>query len=146
VTLRRPDLGLTLLQAYGATTPDRLGPVLESTGFAPQSRLLRQAYDVGGDDARRALTALAHMVVAWDEDWADLFLLHLASPDPIVRHDAVLATVVAALSAREREPARTLLQEAARREKFPRLKETLTEALATVESLPVPAPTRAAAP
>ena len=138
VTLRRPDLGLTLLQAHGATTPDRLAPILETTGFAPQSRLLRQAYDVGNDEARRALTALAHMVVAWDDDWADLFLLHLASPDPIVRHDAVLATAVAALSAREREPACTLLEEAARHEKFPKLRQTVAEALAAVQSLPLP--------
>ncbi len=140
VTLRRPDLGLTLLQAHGATTPDRLGPLLESTGFAPQSRLLRQAYDVGNEQARLALTALAHMVVAWDDDWADLFLLHLASPDPVVRHDAALATVVAALSAREREPAATLLQEAHRHEKFPKLRETLEEALAAVQALPGGAP------
>jgi hypothetical protein len=135
VTLRRPDLGLTLLQAHGATTPDRLAPVLQTTGFAPQSRLLRQAYDIGNDEARRALTALAHMVVAWDDDWADLFLLHLASPDPIVRHDAILATAVAALCAREREPACTLLEEAARHEKFPKLRQTVVEALAAVRNL-----------
>jgi hypothetical protein len=136
VTLRREDLGVTVLQAYGRTTPDRLGPILEATGFVPQSSLLRRAYDVGQDDARKALTTLAHMVVVWDEDWADLFLLHLASPDPIVRHDAVLATVVAALSSREREHARVLLDEARRHEKFPRLADTMTEALAAVERIP----------
>jgi hypothetical protein len=135
VVLRRPDLGVVLLQAYGPTTPDRLGPLLEKTGFVPQSRLLREAYDLGSDAARHALTTLSHMVVAWDEDWADLFLLHLASPDPIVRHDATLATVIAALSAREREPAQTLLAEAERREPMPKLRETLGEALAAVRAI-----------
>jgi len=135
VTLRRADLGVTILQAHGRTTPDRLGPILEATGFVPQSRLLRQAYDVADPDARKALLTLAHMVVSWDDDWADLFLLHLASPDPVVRHDAALATVVAAVSARQREPARTLLAEAQVREKFPQLKATLTESLAAVSSI-----------
>jgi hypothetical protein len=136
VTLERPDLGVTLLQAYGPGTPDRLAGVLEKTGFIPQSRLLRQAYDPGHAEAKKALTTLAHMVVAWDDDWADLFLLHLASPDPIVRHDAALATVVAALSARAREPARTLLNEAHVRERLPQLKETLAEALEAVLAIP----------
>jgi hypothetical protein len=75
------------------------------------------------------------MVVAWDEDWADLFLLHLASPDPSVRHDAALATVVAAFSARQVEPARSLLEEAQRREAFPKLKETLGEAVQAVAAM-----------
>ena len=75
------------------------------------------------------------MVVAWDEDWADLFLLHLASPDPIARHEAALATVVAAFSARQAEPARTLLSEAKARETFPKLEQTLIEAIAAVEGL-----------
>jgi hypothetical protein len=136
VTLERPDLGVVLMQAHGPTTVDRLGPVLERTGFIPQSLLLGRAYDVGSPDASHALTALAHMVVAFDEDWADLFLLHLASPDPVVRHEAVLATVVAAFSARQVEPARALLGEALRRESFPKLKETLSEAIRALDGMP----------
>lgn len=135
VTLERPDLGVIIVQASGATTVDRLGPVLEKTGFLPQTRLLGRAYAIGEGGAPAALTILAHMVVAWDEDWADLFLLHLASPDPVVRHDAALATVVAAFSARQGEPARTLLAEALAREAFPKLRETLIEAVAAVEKL-----------
>jgi hypothetical protein len=122
--------------AYAVDSAVPAESVRAATGFVPQSSLLRRAYDVGQDDARKALTTLAHMVVVWDEDWADLFLLHLASPDPIVRHDAVLATVVAALSSREREHARVLLDEARRHEKFPRLADTMTEALAAVERIP----------
>ena len=143
VTLERPDLGVVLLQAHGPTTVDRLGPVLERTGFVPQSRLLGRAYDVATPGASAALTILAHMVVLWDEDWADLFLLHLASPDPVVRHDAALGAVVAAFSARQVEPARSLLEEAARREEFPKLKQTLLEALHAVEGLAARDPLRA---
>jgi len=137
VALERSDLGLILVQAYGPGTPDRLRKVIESTGFVPQSQLLRHAYDLAGaEEASKALTALAHMVVAWDEDWTDLFLLHLASPDPVARHTACLATVVAALCAGAREPALTLLQEARSRERFPQLGETLAQAISTVETLP----------
>jgi hypothetical protein len=136
VVLERADLGVCLLQARGPGTVDRLGPVLERTGFLPQSGLLRRAYDVGSTDAPKALLILAHMVVRWDEDWADLFLLHLASPDPVARHGAALSTVVAAHVARETEPARTLLAEAAQRETYPKLKETLNEALLAVGSIP----------
>jgi hypothetical protein len=132
VTLERPDLGVVLLQAFGPTTPDRLGPILETTGFVPQSRLLGEAYAVGEPRASQALTVLAHMVVAWDDDWADLFLLHLASPDPVARHEAALATVIAALSARQEEPARALLSEALGRESFPQLRDTLASAVAAV--------------
>jgi hypothetical protein len=135
VTLERPDLGVFVLQAYGPGTVDRLGPVLEASGFVPQSLILGRAYAVGEPAASVALSTLAHMVVAWDEDWADLFLLHLASPDPVARHEAALATVVAAFSSRQVEPARTLLSEAASRETFPRLRDTLSEALAAVARL-----------
>lgn len=135
VMLGREDLKVIVLQAYGPGTVDRLAPVLEATGFVPQSRLLADAYAVGEARARAALTTLAHMVVRWDEDWADLFLLHLASPDPIARHDAVLATVVAAFSARQKEPAHTLLAEALARETFPKLKEALIEATHAVLGL-----------
>jgi hypothetical protein len=137
VTLEREDLGVVILQAYGPTTVDRLGPILERTGFVPQSRLLGDAYSIGALGAPRALTILAHTVVAWDEDWADLFLLHLASPDPVVRHEAALSTVVAAFSARQPEPAKSLLGEALQRESFPKLKETLQRALHAVEGMPL---------
>jgi hypothetical protein len=139
VTLERPDLGVVLLQAHGPTTVDRLGPVLARTGFVPQSLLLGRAYDVGSQDATdasRALLTLAHMLVAWDEDWADLFLLHLASPDPIVRHEAALSTVVAAFSARQVEPPRTLLKETLERESFPKLSQTLNEAIRALDAMP----------
>ncbi len=75
------------------------------------------------------------MVVAWDGDWADLFLLHLASPDPIVRHDAVTAITIAAMVARDRGPAPELLAEAAKRESYPKLKETIDEALQCVTAI-----------
>jgi hypothetical protein len=136
VVLERPDLGVVLLQAHGPTTVDRLGPVLERTGFVPQSLLLGRAYDVGSPDASHALLTLAHMVVAWDEDWADLFLLHLASPDPVVRHEAALATVVAGFSARHAEGPKRLLEEARRRESFPKLAETLSEAMVALGGVP----------
>jgi hypothetical protein len=135
VTLERPDLGVVVLQAYGPTTVDRLGPVLERTGFVPQSRLLGEAYSVGSPGASKALTTLAHMVVAWDDDWADLFLLHLASPDPVARHEAVLSTVVAAFCARQPEPAQSLIREALARESFPKLKDTLRETLQALEGM-----------
>jgi hypothetical protein len=135
VTLERPDLGVVLLQAFGPTTPDRLRSILERTGFLPQSRLLGEAYAIGSPRASQALTALAHLVVVWDDDWADLFLLHLASPDPIARQDAVRATVIAALSAHQAEPARALLSEALGRESFPQLRDTLVEAVAVVDRI-----------
>ncbi len=135
VALERLDLGVFVVQAFGPTTVDRLGPVLETTGFVPQTKLLAEAYAVGEPRASAALTTLAHMVVAFDEDWADLFLLHLASPDPVARHEAVLATVVAAFSARQVEPAKTLLSHARTRETFPKLERTLIEAVAAVERL-----------
>jgi hypothetical protein len=136
VTLERPDLGVVLFQAFGPTTVDRLGPVLERTGFVAQSRLLTRAYAVGEPDASKALVTLAHMVVAWDEDWGDLFLLHLASPDPVARHEAVLATVIAAFSAHQTEAPRALLEQARARETFPKLRDTLNEAIRALHDVP----------
>jgi len=133
--LERPDLGVFLVQARGPGTVDRLGAVLEATGFVPQSELLGRAYSVGEPGAPAALTTLAHMIVAWDEDWADLFLLHLASPDPTARNEAVLSTVVAAFCAKARQPAESLLREALARETFPKLTETLIEAIGSVERI-----------
>jgi len=55
-------------------------------------------------EATKALRTLAHMVVAWDEGLGDLFLLHLAAPDPVVRHDATVALTVAVMVARAAGP------------------------------------------
>ena len=86
-------------------------------------------------EAGKALRTLAHMVVAWDEDWSDIFLLHLASPDPIVRHDAAIATSIAAMVARDPGPTIALLEEAKRREKFPKLAETIRDVLNMIRGM-----------
>src|SRR5262249_41988065 len=114
--LEREDLEVTLVEASGSRSVEALAALLDKTGFYAQSALLASAYDVGSEDSRKALTTLSHMVVAWDPDWADLFLLHLASPDPVARHDAVAALAIAAMVARDKGPAPELLAEAARRE------------------------------
>lgn len=135
VVFRNADLEVTLVEATGADAPPVLAALLDETGFYAQSQLLRTALDVRDPEAPKALRTLAHMVVAWDEDWSDLFLLHLASPDPIVRHDAVTAVTIAAMVARDRGPALRLLEEAERREKFPKLRETIAEARRVVEGM-----------
>jgi hypothetical protein len=121
-------LDVVLLQAEGGAVVPLTAKVLEATGFVPQSRLWGEALAVGPPEAGRALRILAHMAVAWDDDWTDVFLLHLASPDPIARHAAALALTVAAMVAGTVAPAMELLAEARRRETFPRLCETLDEA------------------
>jgi hypothetical protein len=135
VVLEREDLEVTLVEAQGSGAAEPLGAILKETGFFAQSALLSSALDVSTADARKALMTLAHMVVDWDEDWADLFLLHLASPDPVVRHDAVTALTVAAMVARDKGPASELLNEAAKRETYPKLKETIDEAKKLVEAI-----------
>ena len=87
------------------------------------------------EEAGKALRTLAHMVVAWDEDWSDLFLLHLAAPDPVARHEATLALTVAVMVAHDAGPAPALLEEAIKREKFPKLKDTMSEALNVVRGV-----------
>jgi hypothetical protein len=134
VLLDSPDLDVALLEGAGPEAPAILADILERTGFYAQSTLLRAALDVRDPEAPKALRTLAHMVVAWDEDWSDLFLLHLASPDPVIRHDAVLALTVAVMVARDPGPAPALLDEAIRREKFPKLRETMTEAREVVHA------------
>jgi predicted nuclease of predicted toxin-antitoxin system len=129
VTLESPELEVLLLEAAGPDAPPVLADILDKTGFYAQSTLLGTALDVRDPEAGKALRTLAHMVVAWDEDWSDLFLLHLASPDAVARHDAVLALTVAVMVARDAGPAPELLEEAIRREAFPKLKETMGEAL-----------------
>jgi hypothetical protein len=135
VVLQRDDLDVVLVEAEGADSAAPLGALLGKTGFFAQSALLESAFDVATEDARKALLTLSHMVVAWDADWADLFLLHLASPDPIVRHDAVTGLTVAAMVARDKGPAGELLAEAARRETYPKLKETIEDARRCVAAL-----------
>jgi hypothetical protein len=135
VVLEREDLDVTFLQGDGEGAVAPLGIILGKTGFFAQSTLLESAFDVGTEDARKALLTLAHMVVEWDADWADLFLLHLAAPDPVVRHDAVTALTVATMVARDRGPAPELLDEAAKRETYPKLKETIDDARRVIAAL-----------
>jgi predicted nuclease of predicted toxin-antitoxin system len=130
VVFDSPELDVLFVEAEGEDAPPVLADVLEKTEFYAQSRLLGTALDVADPEAPKALRTLAHMVVAWDEDWTDLFLLHLASPDPVVRHEAVSALCLAAMVARDTAPALPLLEEARSREKFPKLKETMGEAIA----------------
>ncbi len=135
VTLDSAELDVTLVEAAGPDAPPILADILDRTGFYAQSTLLGTALDVKDPEAPKALRTLAHMVVAWDEDWSDLFLLHLASPDPVVRHDAVVALSVAVMVAHDAGPAPALLDEAIRREKFPKLKDTMTEARSLIQGL-----------
>src|SRR3954451_11988239 len=124
-----------LIEGAGGDAPPVLADVLEKTAFYAQSTLLGTALDVRDPEAPKALRTLAHMVVGWDEDWSDLFLLHLASPDPVVRHDAVVALTVAVMVARDRGPAPELLAEAATRESYPKLKETIDDARRVIAAL-----------
>ncbi|HVY45990.1 MAG TPA: hypothetical protein VHB21_08930 [Minicystis sp.] len=133
--MQSPELDVTLVEGSGSEAPPLLAKILERTGFYAQTELLGTALDVRDEEAPKALRTLAHMVVGWDEDWSDLFLLHLASPDPVVRHDAALALAIAVMVAREPGPAPALLEEAIRREKFPKLAETLRETLNLVRGL-----------
>jgi hypothetical protein len=129
------ELEVMLIEASGGDAAVILAKVLDKTGFYAQTQLLRTALDVKSPEASKALRTLAHMVVAWDEDWSDLFLLHLASPDPVVRHEAALATGIAAMVARDPGPTIALLEEAIRRESFPKLRDTLGETLNLVRAM-----------
>jgi hypothetical protein len=132
VTLDSEELSVMLIEATGPDAPPILADILERTAFYAQSTLLGTALDVRDEEASKALRTLAHMVVSWDEDWSDLFLLHLASPDPLVRHEATVALTVAVMVARDAGPAPALLDEAIKREKFPKLLETMREARSVV--------------
>jgi len=134
VVLDSAELDVMLVEGAGPEAPEILAELLDKTGFYAQSTLLGTALDVKDGEAPKALRTLAHMVVAWDEDWSDLFLLHLASPDPVVRHDAVVALTVAVMVAHDAGPAPALLDEAIRREKFPKLKETMSEAIGVIHA------------
>jgi hypothetical protein len=121
------DLAVLFLEGDGEGAVPALARVLDATGFVPQSNLWRTALDVGDASTSRALKILSYMAVAWDGDWTDLFLLHLASPDPVARHEATLALLVATLVSGETGPALELLAEALKRETFPKLAETMRE-------------------
>jgi len=132
VALSSPELEVMLIEAAGSAAPAVIRKVLDKTGFYAQSQLLKTALDVHDPEAPKALRTLAHMVVAWDGDWNDLFLLHLASPDPVARHEAVAAVSIAAMVARDPDPAVALLEEALAREKFPKLRDTIAEAIQVI--------------
>lgn len=129
VLLSRDDLGVFIFEARGSHAVERVRTILSKVPFVPQSKLLREAIDVASPDAPKALLVLAHCVVTWDDDWGDLFLLHLASPDPIARHNAVASTFLAAMVSGANARAVELLREASAREKFPKLKETIDDAI-----------------
>jgi hypothetical protein len=129
VALEHDTLDVVLLEGAGAAVVPAMKRVLDATGFVPQSKLWGAALDIGAPGAPRALAVLAHLCVTWDEDWSDLFLLQLASPDPLVRHQAAVSLVLAALVAHDAEPALDLLREARRREKLPKLGETIDDAM-----------------
>ncbi|HHH26998.1 MAG TPA: hypothetical protein ENK57_01435 [Polyangiaceae bacterium] len=129
------DLDVALIEAEGDAAVPTMQKLLELTGFFPQSKLWGEALDIGGPRSTTSLKILAHMAVAWDEDWTDLFLLHLASPDAMVRREALSATTLAAMVAREAGPAIELLEEARQREKFPKLAETIDEGLRVLKAV-----------
>jgi hypothetical protein len=133
--LESAELEVTLVEASGPDAPPILAEILDRTGFFAQSRLLGTALDIKEPEAPKALRTLAHMVVAWDEDWSDLFLLHLASPDAVVRHEATLALTIAVMVARDAGPAPALLAEALSRETFPKLAETMREAANVIQGV-----------
>ncbi len=128
-------LGVALLEGDQPGCVPTMAKILAATSFVPQSSLWGDALRIGTPEGLRALRILAHMAIGWDGDWTDLFLLYLASPDPIVRHDATLALVTAAMVSFEQESAIELLVEAKKRETFPKLAETMAEAEALLRRL-----------
>lgn len=128
VVFDNQELEIVLLHGSGAGSVAVLKAILDLTSFCPQSLLWQGALDIGDPAATRALKILAHMMVRWDDDWVDLFVLHLASPDAIVRNAATMALVVASMVAQNVTPGLELLAEAERREKFPQLRQTMAEA------------------
>jgi hypothetical protein len=128
-------LDVVLLEGAGDTVAPVVRAIVETAGFLPQSRLWGAALDIGEPGCERALAILGHMAVSWDDDWTDLFLLHLASPDATVRRQAIDALTVAALVAADTTPALELLGEARRRERFPKLAETLDEAIRALQGV-----------
>lgn len=145
VVLESEPLDATMVDASGSDAVPILKTLVEEHGFLPQSVIWETALDVGQPkEASLALRMLAHMMVAWDEDFVDVFLLHLASPDPVARHEAVMAVTLASMVSRDVTPALKLLGEAKSRERYPKLAETIDDAirvLREVGGLPVLLPT-----
>lgn len=129
IVFESEELQCVMVEARGISSASLMRTIVENVGFIKQSALLGAALDVGDPECARALRTLAHMVVSWDEDWSDLFLLHLASPDAVVRDTAASSLVIGAMVADAVDPACELLQEAARRERFPKLRDKLSEAV-----------------
>ncbi len=133
IVFRHDEAHTVLVEARGAGAVVHMQRILAVTGFVPQSKLWAAALAIGGDEAPQSLSLLAHMAVAWDEDWSDLFILHLASPDPIVRHEAVKSLLVAAMVSGDVGAALSLLREGKKREQYPKLRDTFGEALHVLE-------------
>ncbi|GAC1576203.1 MAG: hypothetical protein NVS3B20_07780 [Polyangiales bacterium] len=129
VALERPDLGVRIFDAQGEGAAEHVRDILRRVPFVPQSKLLREAIDVGSPRASKALLILAHMVVSWDDEWSDRFILHLAAPDPIARREAVSSVFLAAVLSGERSAAIALLKESHARERFPKLRDTIHDAI-----------------
>ena len=113
------DLNCLLLLGEGAEAPPVLAGILEHTGFLPQSRLWDEALATARPGAPRALAILAHMCVAWSEEYADLLRRHLEADDENVRGQAVDSLCVAALLAAEPVRGAQLLQAVKQREMSP---------------------------
>jgi len=127
-----PDLEVTLIEASGEGAPPVLGKILDQTGFYAQSTLLGTALDLRDEEASQALETLAHMVVAWDKDFADLFALHIGAPDAETRRGAAEALAIAVKTAGDAGPARRLLEAAIAREADAEVAEAMTRALAAL--------------
>jgi hypothetical protein len=127
-------LDVVLMEGASAAVVPVMQAILEETGFVPQSGLWASALDIGEPGCGRALAILAHMAVAWDDDWTDLFLLHLASPDALVRREVVGSLTLAAMVCGDAAPALELLGEARRRERFPKLTESIDDAVRVLKA------------
>ncbi len=134
VVMQSDPLDITLVDASGEDSVRILKLLLDDHGFLAQSVIWETALDVGQPrEASLALRMLAHMTVAWDADVTDLFVLHLASPDAVARHEAVMALTLAAMVARVVAPGLQLLEEAQKRERFPKLAETIADAIRVLQ-------------
>jgi hypothetical protein len=109
--LEREDLAVALVRAEGLEAAPHLAALLERTGFYAQTALLASAHEMGSADARQALATLAHMVVAWDAGWRDLFRAYLEASDPIDRQAGADALATAAVASSDPAPAEQLLRE-----------------------------------
>lgn len=121
-------LDVLFVEAAGEDAPPILAKILEQAGFYAQSTLLGTAFDVRDEEAPSALGTLAHLVVAWDEPWRELFALHLAAPDPAVRRAAIASLAIAAATAHEPGPAAALLDAALAKEQMAEVAETMRSA------------------